>query len=310
MKKFLGVALAGLIALVAVTFVATANRPAEATGNHVNGSGNPTCADLGLLFLVKRDPPTDGVEAGYFFNFSGDGEEVDISDAISVPGTPVPFDKVIVKGGSNSNYRIYTFNEATSANDLETGTGQDISHVTLCYDEAATATPTNTPTATATFTPVPTDTPEPTATPTDTATATPTDTATPEPTATDTPEPTATNTPEPTATPTCQEQENCPTATPTDEPRREPSNTPTRTATPVPPTSTPTATPTGEVPVDAPSVTPVTPLFLPDSGDGTVNFSAEEAQGFFAIAAGFLVAALIVFGLFALILAGVLNNRR
>lgn len=295
MKKHLGAALAGIIALVAATFAVAHLTGVEATGNHTNGNGNPTCADIGFLHLVKVDPPVDGVAAGYFFNFSFDGEEVDISDAVSVPGTPVPFDRAIVKGGSNSNYRIYSFNEATSANDLETGTGQDISHVTLCYDADATATPTNT--ATPTFTPTATATATPTFTPTATATDTP------EPTATNTPEPTATNTPDPTSTPTCEQREDCPTNTPTATPTDDccddrPTRTPTNT--PVPPTSTPvppTATPTGEVPPDAPTVTPEAPvvLRLPDSGSGPEASDTRAARFFIG---GALFAAAIILGAF------------
>ena len=225
--------IAGLTASIvgAVALVAVVTSTSEATVNYTNGNGNPSCADFGLLQLVKVDPPIDGVYAGYFVNFSSDGEEVDISDSVSVPGVPTAFDKVIVKGGSNSNYRVYSFNEATSANDLETGTSQDISHVTICYDgETPTSTPTstNTPTATVTNTPLPTVTSTPTNTPeptvTETSTPTPTDTETATATATDTPTetPTETVTPEitvvvsiptSTSTPTCQEQENCETPT-------------------------------------------------------------------------------------------------
>lgn len=157
----------------------------QAGSQYTNGTGNPSCADLGFLHLVKRDPPTDGAQAGYVFDFHDGGNEVDISSA---PGTPVPFDRAIVKGGSHSNYRIYSFNEATSALDLETGTGQAISHVTLCYDVEATAT--DEPTIDE-----PTTTPVDTTTPTATATGTPSATSTRPPEATNTPTTTRTTVP-------------------------------------------------------------------------------------------------------------------
>lgn len=170
----------------------------------------------------------------------------------------------------------------------------------------ATPTPTFTPTATATST----STATATATPTETATNTATPTNTPEPTSTETATSTATPTEEPTETSTPTDTATATaTATATDTPERK---DPTRTPSPDP---TQTETPTTTTPV-APTVAPVTPagdigvpsLVLPDTGDGTVTTS--EAQGFIGLLIGALAVALILFGLFALIFAAILNGSR
>lgn len=132
---------------------------------------------------------------------------------------------------------------------------------------------------------------------------------------------TPTDTPTATNTPTCEEAENCPTDTPTatntpvDTATPTETNTPrpTRTPTEVVPTSTtvpPTVTPTGEVPPDAPALTPL-PFApqLPDTGDGSA-ITTEEAQGFLGIFVGALAVLFVLFGVFALILAAVLNNKK
>lgn len=272
MKRLLGVALAGIIALVAATFVA-AHVP---TGAEATGNNNPTCDDFGLLKLVKVDPPVDGTYSGVTVDFWGSGIFVNFDSTVGIDG-------VIVKGGF-LGAKFYAYDEAFSGDNLHTPTLQQISHVTFCVDE------------------------DPTATPTATATETPTETPTntPEPTETFTPEPTATDTPEPTSTPTCEEVQNdregcetatnTPTATPTDDccderPTRTPTNTPEPTNTPVPPT----ATPTGEVPTVVPPTVEPPVLFLPDAGDGTEASDTRAARFFIG---GAIFAAAIILGAF------------
>jgi hypothetical protein len=186
--------------------------------------GNLTCKTLlgnDAAYEIKVDPAVSGVYGPLTVTFSDDGRSVSFTSTVEVLG-------VFVKGGNEGgNFYDYRPNGTLDDDDLVTPTGQQISHVSFCWNEVpATRTPTHTPTATDTPTNTPTNTP--TATATDTPTNTPTNT--PTATATDTPTNTPTNTP--TAT-----------ATATDTPTNTPTNTPTATATDTP-TNTPTNTPT------------------------------------------------------------------
>jgi hypothetical protein len=206
-------------------------------------AGNASCAELvpGTI-EYKVEPPaggffTDGVFSVTITNFTGTS-----FDFISNIGV----DAVFVKAANGGNLYVYdpeTFGDSNLQSVLgPNGQVQDISHISFCYDDPPTNTPTDTPTdtptstATDTATATPTDTA--TATPTDTATATPTDTATATPTdtATATPTDTATATPTDTATATPTDTA---TATPTDTATATPTDTATAT-----PTDTATATPT------------------------------------------------------------------
>jgi hypothetical protein len=178
---------------------------------------------------------------------------------------PIKFDWVVASGfevyfvhvKAGSGYITYTYPDgSTSDNGLMGPQSKGISHVTFCYKQESTATPTNTntptntatDTATATASNTATDTPTSTSSPTatDTATNTPTDTATS--TWTNTPTDTATNTATDTPTNTATETStstptdtatNTPTDTATDTATNTPTNTATETA-----TSTQTSTPT------------------------------------------------------------------
>jgi hypothetical protein len=216
-------------------------------------AGNSTCSELvpGTI-EYKIDPPsggtfTDGVLTVTITNYTG--TSFDFTSNIGI-------DAVFVKAASGGN--LYVYNPETFGDtNLQSVTGpqgqlQDISHISFCYDDpptnTPTDTPTDTPTNTATDTPTntatdtptntatATDTPTNTATATDTATATNTPTDTPTNTATDTPTNTATDTPTNTATDT-------PTNTATDTPTNTATDTPTNTATDTP-TNTATDTPT------------------------------------------------------------------
>ena len=190
MKKFLGVALAGLIALVAVTFAVTANRPAEATGG----------PDFKVT-ICHYDRNDTGPNAG--------------PHTIEVAPSAV-FSHLF----NHTKNKGYIGDDSLGACPEPTATPTPTA--TDTPEPTATDTPTETPTATPTATPTETSTPEPTNTPTceeleNCATATFTPTATPTDDCCDErPTRTPTNTPvPPTATPTAEPTGEVPPDAPT-----------------------------------------------------------------------------------------------
>jgi hypothetical protein len=202
--------------------------------------GQHDCSELGDYdHEFKIEPVTAGLHndpnstfaVTLTINNTNDGQTVDFV-------ANLPVDAVFVKGGPGGNRYVYSpaenadtglhapGNEQGTA--VETPPWAGLSHISFCFNDVPTATPTPTPEATAT------PTPDATATPTPEATATPT----PEATATPTPDATATPTPDATATPTPEA-----TATPTPDATATPTPTPDATATPTP-TPDATATPT------------------------------------------------------------------
>ena len=190
-------------------------------------NGNPNCADFGFSGEVKFDPnpvgtgPFEDDDGTLFVTITDAGEfSFDWSSNIGVS-------LVFVKAGNGGNAYDYEPGEETSDTNLEPPDQNAISHITFCWDDDPTATPTNTNTPTNTATNTPTNTA--TNTPTSTATNTPTNTTTATVTATSTPvTPTSTSTPvDPTSTPVDEVDEVQATATPT------------ATQTPDPPPATP-----------------------------------------------------------------------
>jgi len=113
-------------------------------------TGNPTCADRGLLGAIKIDPPVEG-ETTYSTPLG------DVTVTVTfVDGEPMTLDwsadfpvaEVIVKGGDGAN--VYAYDGATtdtsgdvlvSPTNPKSGKPYAISHVTFCYDGETTTTP-------------------------------------------------------------------------------------------------------------------------------------------------------------------------
>ena len=107
--------------------------------------GNPKCKDLNSNYLeFKVDPPVDGT---YTFtdgsgnkvtvDFNGGGQQLSFVD---FQATTV-FDAIIVKGGTQGA-NVYFYNpEQSSDTGLSTPNGQNISHVSFCYEPGAAPAP-------------------------------------------------------------------------------------------------------------------------------------------------------------------------
>ncbi|NLE75859.1 MAG: hypothetical protein GX605_03785, partial [Chloroflexi bacterium] len=146
-------------------------------------SGNPSCTSLGYAYEYKVDPPTSGayaIDSFFYVTVANDGTYFNWSSNLGM-------DAVIAKGGPSANLYRY-IPPAYSDTGLHSPKGPSgkpygLSHISFCYNQKSTPTPTptNTPTDTATPTNTPTNTATPTNTPTNTATPTntPTNTATP-----------------------------------------------------------------------------------------------------------------------------------
>jgi hypothetical protein len=129
MRRILPYSLVLLVFLVVPTMAVTAQQQVD---------GNPTCAGLDYDgYEYKLDPPIsgtitavdlDGLEgpAEVTFTVSEDQRSFDWSANFGV-------DKVIAKGG-NQGANVYTYDEALSGSGLQVPTGQQLSHITICYD--------------------------------------------------------------------------------------------------------------------------------------------------------------------------------
>jgi hypothetical protein len=101
---------------------------------------NPTCADVGYSgYEYKLESPTPGthtIAAGDL-----DGLEGPAQVTFTVSGDQLSFDwsanfgidKVIAKGGKEGA-NVYAYDEALSGSGLQVPTGQELSHISICYD--------------------------------------------------------------------------------------------------------------------------------------------------------------------------------
>jgi hypothetical protein len=163
----------------------------------VEGARNQSCAEFGDWLEVKIDPPSngthgDGTLSVTISNLAGD-KTFDWSSNIGV-------DAVYVKAGAGGSYLYLYDPPAESFGDTgltSPGSGNEISHVSFCYDVETTTT--TAPTTTTTTAPTTTTTTAPTTT----TTTAPTTTTTTAPTTTTTTAPTTTTTLPPPPGPSC-----------------------------------------------------------------------------------------------------------
>ena len=134
MRRILPYALVLLALLLVPAMTVTAQQPVQP------GAGNPTCADLDYSgYEYKLEPPTPGTHtitavslpelegpAEVIFTVSDDQLSFDWRANFGV-------DIVIAKGGKEGA-KVYTYNEALSGSGLQDPTGQELSHITICYD--------------------------------------------------------------------------------------------------------------------------------------------------------------------------------